>query len=245
MTHKVEAVKLFWCPAATQGLEVEGQRHTASEISFQVPENSVTWSVTLTAEQFCTGVEEQKIYMDLCFLICWLHVIKVLMATLKLEHNILYILICILTPEVSCILFITKWDYSFGTQFSMLMTSTYISCALYLCIYFCSVLFLQAGSLGEVPWCCSTKYSLPFLVLQSASFPLSYYCSSALQFNFTSVCWQCPLTSIFPSKKMGSAFFCLSGIFTPELVNLKNSAYSPLWGFWVPVDFHSWFGYTF
>lgn len=128
------------------------------------------------------------------------------------------------------------------TLFSVLMTSTYASCALYLCIYFCWVLFLQAGSLGEVPWCCSTKHSS---LLQIALLALSYCCSSALQFIFTAVCWQCPLTSIFPLKKMGSAFFCLSGIFTPELVNLKNSAYSPLWGFWVPVDFHSWFGYTF
>lgn len=54
--------------------------------------------------------------MDLCFLIYWLHIVNVLMVALKLEHNILFVLVCILTLEVSCILFITKWDYSFGTH---------------------------------------------------------------------------------------------------------------------------------
>lgn len=52
--------------------------------------------------------------MDLCFY--WLHIVNVLMVTLKLEHNILFVLVCVLTLEVSCILFITKWDYSFGTH---------------------------------------------------------------------------------------------------------------------------------
>lgn len=56
---------------------------------------------------------------------------------------------------------------------------------------------------------------------------------------------QCPLTNIFPSKKTGLLFFRVSGIFTPELVNSKNIAYSPFQGFWVPVDFHSQFTYTF
>lgn len=35
---------------------------------------------------------------------------------LKLDHNILFILVYILTLEVSCVLFVTRWDYSFGTH---------------------------------------------------------------------------------------------------------------------------------
>lgn len=35
---------------------------------------------------------------------------------LKLDHSILFILVYILTLEVSCVLFVTRWDYSFGTH---------------------------------------------------------------------------------------------------------------------------------
>lgn len=122
-----------------------------------------------------------------------------------------------------------------STTYLVLCTSAYISAE-----YFsCKQAALVKSHDAAPP---STPH---YLALQIAFLALSWYCSSASQFIFTAVCWQCPLTSIFPSKKMGSVFFCLSGIFTPELGNLKNSAYSPLWGFRVPVDFHSWFGYTF
>lgn len=134
--------------------------------------------------------------MDLCFLIYWLHVINVLMLLLKLEHNILFILVCILTLEVSWILFITEWDYSFSTLFSTLMTSMYISCALYLRIYFCWVLFLQASNLGEVVWYCSTKHSSSPSVTDC--FPSSV---SLLLFSLTVYLYICLLT-MSPDKHL-------------------------------------------
>lgn len=119
----------------------------------------------------------------------------------------------------------------------------YISHALYLCVCSCWTLFLQVGSLGGVPCCPSKAFlitqhyrSLLLLCLTIAFLPYSF---------FMAVCQQCLLTNSFPSEKTGLLFFCVSGIFTPELVNLKNTAYSPFWGFWVPVDFHSQFTYTF
>lgn len=87
--------------------------------------------------------------MDLCFLIYWLHVINVLRVTLKLEHCILFILVCILTLEVSCILFITKWDYSFGTRCVFCLNDKHVHI---LCFVSLRIFLLSAFPASRQPW---------------------------------------------------------------------------------------------
>lgn len=92
---------------------MEGQGHAASEISFQVPENSVTWSIKhLQLSNSALASSNRTKYMNLCFLIYWLQARNVLVVTLKLGCNILF-LVYSLTLEVSCILFLIKWEFSF------------------------------------------------------------------------------------------------------------------------------------
>lgn len=78
---------------------MEGQRHAVSEVSFQDLPSLVTWSVKHLLLSSSALASSTRTCMDLCFLIYWLHIINVLMVTLKLECNILFILVCILTLQ--------------------------------------------------------------------------------------------------------------------------------------------------
>lgn len=181
------------------------------------------------------------------FLTYWLLALSVLVVTLKLGCNILFNLVYGLAIEVSY----TVYD-QVGLRFLAytlnvfpILPTRLVCTYLVLCICFCWRLFLQAGSLGKVPARLPHNSIPSYLLLHLNPDWLACF-ALLLLFNLTVYLYKLSIMSLdkhLSIKENGFVFFWLSGISTPELVNLKNTAYFPFQGFWVPLDFHSQFTY--